>query len=690
MNEQGDDFDAVGNIPNPSGAENGESDHMIDATSGDNDQDGGRMRRAHRHTAYQTQELENFYLENTLPTEDQRYELGQRLNMEPKQVKFWFQNKRNQMKINSDHLENITLREDHDRLLLTQHQLRSAMLHCSCNICGRATNCGDIDYEVQKLIVENTILEREINQLYSKIPSRPNQMLVSPSQPPHCSSSNPGINATPELGLGGGTRTTEKERSMFLDLAIKALKELLELGEMDCPFGKIDSRSSKAVSLINEKYKNASNNVTKPPGHVVEASREIGLVPMTCLTLVKTFMDTEKWVNVFAPIVPVASTRKVIPTGSGGTKSGSLQLIQAEFQVISPLVPKRQVTFLRYCKELRHGLWVVVDVTPDQNPTLLSDGGSINRLPSGLFIEDMANGYSQVTWIEQAEYNESHIHPLYQPLIGSGIGLGATRWLATLQRHCESLSTLSSTNLAEISPGLSAKGASEVVKLAQRMTLNYYTGITSSSGNKWEKIQVENVVQNMSFMIRKNVNEPGEPTGILLSAATSVWFPVKQKALFAFLSNPSFRHVWDTLTHNATMEETIRIQKAKRHGNIISLLKFAGNGMLVLQEIWNDASGAMVVYSPVETNPIEWVKRGGDSDYVQLLPSGFSIMPDGVPDRKGKSKTGGGGGCLLTFGLQLLFSSNPTAELPQGYVKNVEVLMVHTIGKIKSALHIYT
>lgn len=41
----------------------------------------------------------SFYLENPLPTEDQRYELGQRLNMEPKQVKFWFQNKRNQMKV---------------------------------------------------------------------------------------------------------------------------------------------------------------------------------------------------------------------------------------------------------------------------------------------------------------------------------------------------------------------------------------------------------------------------------------------------------------------------------------------------------------------------------------------------------------------------------------------------------------
>ncbi|CAE6010712.1 unnamed protein product [Arabidopsis arenosa] len=384
MNEQGNDFDAVGNIPNPSGAENGEGDHMIDATSGNNDQDGGRMMRNHRHTAYQTQELENFYLENPLPTEDQRYELGQRLNMEPKQVKFWFQNKRCQMKINSDRLEKITLREDHDRLLVTQHQLRSAMLHSLCNICGRATNCGDIDYEVQILMVENAKLEREIDQYYSKIRSHPNQMLVNPFQPaPHCSSSNPGINATPELGLGGGTRTTEKERSMFLNLAITALKELIELEAKHCPFGKIDSGSSKAVSLIYEKYENASNNVIKTSRACCGGFKRHRFSPHDLLDSGQDFYGH-------------ASTRKVIPTGSGGTKSGSLQLIQAEFQIISPLVPKRQVTFLRYCKELRQGFWVVVDVTPDQNPTLLSDGGS-NRLPSGVFIEDMANGYSKVT-----------------------------------------------------------------------------------------------------------------------------------------------------------------------------------------------------------------------------------------------------------------------------------------------------
>jgi len=121
--------------------------------------------------------------------------------------------------------------------------------------------------------------------------------------------------------------------------------------------------------------------------------------------------------------------------------------------------------------------------------------------------------------------------------------------------------------------GLSAKGATEIVKLAQRMTLNYYRGITSPSVDKWQKIQVENVAQNMSFMIRKNVNEPGELTGIVLSASTSVWLPVNQHTLFAFISHLSFRHEWDILTNDTTMEETIRIQKAKRHGNIISLLK---------------------------------------------------------------------------------------------------------------------
>ncbi|XP_023635531.1 homeobox-leucine zipper protein HDG6 isoform X2 [Capsella rubella] len=600
MDGQG-DFNEFGNIfKTILGSTEDEESNIIDAMNCDNDgDDGGRMRRSFRHTAFQIQELETFYEGNPLPTSDQRNELGQRLNLEARQVKFWFQNKRSQEKVNKECLENICLIENNERLLEAQDELR--MLQIS--------NYGDVDYKA-----------------------------TAPEQLPS-SSSNPIRNATPQLDSGRGYISAKKDEAKLLELANTAMDELKALGERNCPFWTLDLR----------------NDIVGPPGCAAESSRCIGLVRMGSSTLVKTLMDTGKWVDVFASIVHVASAQKLIRPTYSGARSGSLQQIQAEFQVMSPLVPKRQVTFLRYCKDLGDGSWVVVDVTdPAEYPTFFPYGAS-NRLPSGLIIRDMANGYSEVTWIEQAEYNKNHIHQLYQPLIASGIGLGAKRWLTTLQRYCESLSTLSATNMGEIIPGM-----------------------TSSTVGKWEMIEVENVAQNMRFMTRKSLNEPGEYTGIVLSAAISVWFPVNQRTLFAFLNHLGSRHEWDTLTLTS-MEEIFRIQKANRHENTISLLRVIGdeNDMLVLQEVWNDASGAVLVYAPVETSSIEAVNRGENSNYVPLLPSGFSIVPDGST----------GGGCLLTLGLQILASTNPTAQLTQGFVKIVEGLMLHTIDKIKSALH---
>ena len=51
----------------------------------------------------------------------------------------------------------------------------------------------------------------------------------------------------------------------------------------------------------------------------------------------------------------------------------------------------------------------------------------------------------QVTWVEHAEYDESQVHQLYRPLLSSGMGFGAQRWVAILQRQCECLATLMSS-----------------------------------------------------------------------------------------------------------------------------------------------------------------------------------------------------------------------------------------------------
>lgn len=53
----------------------------------------------------------------------------------------------------------------------------------------------------------------------------------------------------------------------------------------------------------------------------------------------------------------------------------------------------------------------------------------------------------QVTWVEHSEYDESAVHPLFKPLVRSGLGFGAQRWLASLQRQCEGMAMHMPSNM---------------------------------------------------------------------------------------------------------------------------------------------------------------------------------------------------------------------------------------------------
>ena len=54
----------------------------------------------------------------------------------------------------------------------------------------------------------------------------------------------------------------------------------------------------------------------------------------------------------------------------------------------------------------------------------------------------LMNDNLQVTWIEHSEYDDSGVHQIFRSYLSSGMGFGAQRWLATLQRQCECLATL--------------------------------------------------------------------------------------------------------------------------------------------------------------------------------------------------------------------------------------------------------
>ncbi|KAA8520591.1 hypothetical protein F0562_014847 [Nyssa sinensis] len=747
------------------------SDNM-DGASGD-DQDAAdmppRKKRYHRHTPQQIQELEALFKECPHPDEKQRLELSRRLCLETRQVKFWFQNRRTQMKTQLERHENSILRYENDKLRAENMTIRDAMRNPICTKCGGAAIIGDISIEEQHLRIENVRLKDELDRvcaLAGKFLGCP----ISPLAP----SIPPGMpNSSLELGVGsngfGGLSTvsttlplgsdfcvgissslplvpptrvaitgvTGIERSMYLELALTAMDELVKMAQTDEPLWLRSLEGGREI-LNHEEYLRTFTPCIgfKPNGFVTEASRESGMVIINSLALVQTLMDPNRWVEMFPCMIARASATDVISTGVGGTRNGALQLMHAELQVLSPLVPVREVNFLRFCKQHAEGVWAVVDVSID---TIREASGGLTsvycrRLPSGCVVQDMPNGYSKVIWVEHAEYDENAVHQLYRPLIGAGMGFGAQRWVASLQRQCECLAIIMSSTVPSrdhtgtipkvhvccarknlyfgcnefvFHAAITASGRRSMLKLAQRMTDNFCAGVSASTVHKWNKLCVGNVDEDVRVMTRKSIDDPGEPPGVVLSAATSVWLPVSPQRLFDFLRDERLRSEWDILSNGGPMQEMAHVAKGQDHGNCVSLLRASAmnanqSSMLILQETCIDAAGSLVVYAPVDIPAMHVVMNGGDSAYVALLPSGFAIVPDGPgshgpavdgrgPSPSGRSHSNGSlqrvGGSLLTVAFQILVNSLPSAKLTVESVETVDNLISCTVQKIKAALH---
>ncbi|XP_047336369.1 homeobox-leucine zipper protein ANTHOCYANINLESS 2-like isoform X2 [Impatiens glandulifera] len=708
------------------------SDNLEDGVSGD-DHDGSdnktsrkkkKKKRYHRHTPQQIQELEGLFKECPHPDEKQRLELSRRLNLETRQVKFWFQNRRTQMKTQIERHQNSLLRQDNDRLQAENMSIREAMRNPICENCGGPAMMGDLSFEEQHLRIENARLKEEFDRvcgLAGKFLRRPDLVNSSFNDvvvPPMGSSQIPlhlGPVVGSEFGIGVSnsfstlSSSGNIERTMYLEIALAAMDELVKMARTDEPLWVMDMESGRDVLNHAEYLRMFTPCIhgLKPNGFVTEASRENDLVMINSLALVEILMDSNRWAEMFPCMIAKANTRDIISSGMCGTRNGAIVLIQAEIQVVSPLVGVREVNFLRFCKQHSEGVWAVVDVSVQTSGAGAAIGEasaspfSCRRLPSGCIVQDMPNGYSKVTWIEHADYDESNIHRLYKPLIRSGMGFGARPWLATLRRQCQCLAILISSTLSNIDQTdgaiINPVGKRSMLKLAQRMTHSFCAAVCESATSyKWNKLSATNVGEDVRVMTRKSVDDPGEPPGVVLSAATSVWLPISTQRLFDFLREARFRSEWDILSNGGPMEEIANICKAQDHGNCVSLLRAnavnenqsSSNSMLILQETCTDAAGSLVVYAPVDVPAMHAVMNGGDSAYVALLPSGFGIMPDGGGTHYGgrNNEKGSGGGSLLTVAFQILVNSLPTAKLTVESVETVNHLISCTVDRIKSAL----
>ncbi|TVU04306.1 hypothetical protein EJB05_50122 [Eragrostis curvula] len=562
-----------------------------------------RRKRYHRHTPRQIQQLEAMFKECPHPDENQRAALSRELGLEPRQIKFWFQNRRTQMKAQHERQDNCFLRAENDKIRCENITMKEALKNIVCPNCG-GPPIGEDFFDEQKLRMENARLKEELDR----------------------------------------------------------------------------------VSSITSKY--LGRPFTQMP-------------PMPSMSVSGSLDLSNKWVDFFPGIVSMAHTVDIlVNNGSMTGRNETLIMMYEELHLMAPVVPTREFSFLRYCKQLEQGLWAVVDVSLDGQrdapygvPTSRS-----RRLPSGCLIADMGNGYSKVTWVEHNENEQTlPMNPLYRELVLSGAAFGAHRWLAALQRACDRFASVAALGVPQLDPsGVTPEGKRSMMKLSQRMVSSFCASLCASPMQpRWT--QLNGAYEVLVRVSSHRAAEPGHPSGVVLCAATSIWLPVPGEHVFAFVRDENARSQWDVLSHGNPVQEVSRITNGANPGNCISLLRGVpssqNSSMLILQESSTDAAGSLVVYSPIDLQAANVVMCGDDPSPIPLLPSGFVILPDGRRGAGGAGPSSSSAplasspGCVVTVAFQILASNLPSARLSADSVNTVNNLINTTVEQMRAALN---
>lgn len=215
--------------------------------------------------------------------------------------------------------DHIILKQEYDKLKNENCAMRDAMANPVCNSCGGPAIPGQISFEEHQLRIENARLKDELNRICSlanKFLGRPISSLATPIHFPSSNSSlelvvgrngigglssigtplpmgldlGEGVLSKPPMGLMG--HEVPIDRSMFVNLALAAMDELIKMVQTDSPLWIKSFDGGKEILNLEEYTRTFPPCIgSKPSGFVTEATRDTGMLMINSTTLVDSLMD---------------------------------------------------------------------------------------------------------------------------------------------------------------------------------------------------------------------------------------------------------------------------------------------------------------------------------------------------------------------------------------------------------------
>ncbi|KAK6125911.1 hypothetical protein DH2020_040348 [Rehmannia glutinosa] len=318
----------------------------------------------------------------------------------------------------------------------------------------------------------------------------------------------------------------------------------------------------------------------------------------------------------------------------------------------------------------------------DLFPTIITKARTIEVLDTGSFRDSL----HLVTWIEHVQVDDKSLnHRLYRDLVCGCQAYGAKRWIATLQRMCERFAF--SMGLTTAPKHELEGGRRNLMRLSHKMVKNFCEVLSMSDKLDFPHLSELNN-SGVRVSLRKS-NGPGQPDGLIVNAATSLWLPFSIESLFKFFRDEKKR-AQDILSSGNPVNAIAHISTGIDPGNCISIIQrpfVPKESMLLLESRLTPR--AIIVYAPMDLPTITSVVNGEDTLKIPILPSGYIISRDGRTNKgTGASSSSKQSGSLLTVAFQILVCcSSLSKQLNMESVATVHTLISSTIQKIKVALN---